>query len=120
MGAPSYKFVINYEDGSSAEFPIESGISSDDWCHVPAALQDEDSVWAWQESGVTCGTVGVIATRRDNPHPTKRVETIDFVSLETGAVPGLFAITLGGATAAVSPDGKLAATWSYLKTDMGY
>jgi hypothetical protein len=65
---------------------------------------------------VTCGTVSVIATRWENPQPKKRITTIDFVSLETAAVPGLFAITLGGASTAVSPGGKLAVTWANLKS----
>jgi len=117
VGMPSYKFVMNYEDGSSEELLIESHVSSDDWCHVPAQLADENSAWIWQESGVTCGTVGVIATKWENPHTGKRIKTIDFVSLETAAVPALFAITLGGATAAVSPGGKLTATWANLKAD---
>lgn len=116
-GAPSYKFVMNYDDGSSEELLMESNFNSDDWCHVPTPLPDDNSVWAWQEPGVTCGTVGVIATKWENLHPNKRIETIDFVSLKTGAVPGLFAISLGGASAAVSPDGKfaLATTWAGLK-----
>jgi hypothetical protein len=119
-GNPSYKFVMNYEDGSSEELLIESHVNSDDWCHVPAPLPDENSAWIWQESGVTCGTVGVIATKWENPHPSKRIQTIDFVSLETGAVPAVFAITLGGATAAVSPSGKLTATWANVKAHVEF
>lgn len=115
MGLPSYKFVMNYDDGSKEELLIESGVSSDDWCHVPTPLSDKNSAWVWQESGVTCGTVGVIATKWDNPHSGKRIKTIDVISLETGAVPGIFGITLGGAVAAVSPGGKLTATWARLK-----
>ena len=115
-GQPSYKFVMNYEGGSSEELLIESHVSSDDWCHIPAILPDENSTQIWTEAGVTCGQVSVIATKWENPNPGKKIETIDFVSLETAAVPGLFAITIGGASAAVSPGGKLTATWAGLKT----
>lgn len=115
MGAPSYKFVMNYQDGSKGELLMESGINSDDWCHVPTPLQDENSIWLWQETGVTCGQVAVIATKWENPFPGKRIKTIDFVSLETGAVPGLFAISLSGALVAVSPGGKLVGLWADLK-----
>lgn len=115
MGQPSYKFVMNYDDGSSEELLIESGINSDDWCHGPNALEDPNSAWVWQEGGVTCGQVGLIGTKWENPKPGARIATIDFVSLETGAVPGLFAITLGGASLAVSPSGKLAMTWASTK-----
>lgn len=117
VGAPSYKFVINYEGGSSEELEIESHINSDDWCHIPATLPDENSTQIWVEGGATCGQVSVIATKWENPSPGKKIETIDFVSLETAAVPGLFAITIGGASLAVSPGDKLAYTWAGLKTE---
>ena len=114
-GAPSYKFVMNYDDGRNEELLMESHFNSDDWCHIPAVLEDENSEQIWTEPGVTCGTVSVIATKWENPHPNKQIKTIDFVSLETAAVPGLFAITLGEASAAVSPGGKLAVKWANLK-----
>lgn len=116
VGMPSYKFVMNYEGGAKEELLLESHVNSDDWCHVPAQLSDKNSAWAWKEAGVTCGTVGVIATKWVNPHPNKYIETIDFVSLKTAAVPGLFAITLGDAIAGVYPSGKVAITWASLKT----
>lgn len=115
VGQPSYKFVMNYDGGSSEELLMESHFNSDDWCHVPAQLPDKNSKQIWTEPGVTCGTVSVIATKWKNPQSKKRIKTIDFVSLETAAVPGLFAITLGGASQAVSPGGKLAVTWAKLK-----
>lgn len=120
VGIPSYKFVMNYEDGSSEELLMQSHINSDDWCHVPAQLADKNSVWVWKESGVTCGTVGVIGTKWENPHPNKRIKTIDFVSLKTAAVPAVFAITLGGALAPVYPGGRLTATWASLKAGMEF
>ena len=46
------------------------------------------------------------------------IETIDFISLKTAAVPALFAITLGGASAAVSPGGKIPVTWADLKAEL--
>lgn len=115
VGMPSYKFVMNYEDGSSEELLMQSHINSDDWCHIPAVLPDENSAQIWTEPGATCGVVSVIATKWENPHSNKRIKTIDFVSLETAAVPGLFAITLGGASTAVSPGGRLTVTWASLK-----
>ena len=116
-GAPGYKFVMNYEDRSKQELLMESHVNSDDWCHVPPQLKDKNSAQLWKEGGATCGTVGVLVTKWDNPNSAKRIETIDIISLETAAVPGIFAITLGGASLAVTPGSKLATTWSYLKTD---
>jgi len=115
VGVKSYKFVMNYDGGSSEELLMESHVNSDDWCHIPAQLPDKNSAQVWKETGVTCGTVSLIATKWKNPKPNKRIKTIDFVSLGTAAVPGLFAITLGGASAAVSPGEKLAVTWANLK-----
>ena len=114
-GQPSYKFVMSYQDRSTQELEIQSGINSDDWCHVPAQLKDKNSAWAWQETGVTCGNVGLIATKWENPTPQKRIECIDVVSLETPAVPGLFAITLGDASLAVASVGKLTTMWATIK-----
>ena len=111
--------MINYDDGSSEELPIESHINSDDWCHIPAQLNDGGlSAQVWTEGGVTCGNVSVIATKWENPHPDSAINNIDFVSLETGAVPGLFAISIGEPTASVSSEGKLTGTWAGLKLDM--
>ena len=115
VGTPSYKFVMNYEGGSSEELLIESNVNSDNWDQVPAPLADKNSAWVWEETAVTVARGGLIATKWENPHPGKQIKTIDFVSLKTAAVPGLFAITLGGASAAVSPGGKLAVTWANLK-----
>jgi hypothetical protein len=114
-GRPSYKFVMNYQGGGSEELLMQSGLNSDDWCHVPAQLKDDNSAWAWQETGVTCGNVGLIATKWENPQSGKRIETIDIVSLETPAAPGIFAITLGDASLAVAPTEKLAVTWASIK-----
>ena len=117
VGAPSYKFVMNYNDGSNQELLIESHKNSDDWCSVPPSLTDKNTASLWKEGAVTCGTVNVLVTKWDNPTPARRIETIDAISLETAAVPGIFAITLGGASLAVTVGGKLMTTWSYLKAD---
>lgn len=117
QGMPSYKFVMNYDDGSKQELSMQSHINSDDWCHIPAQLSDKNSKQIWIESGVTCGQVSVIATKWDNPSKARTIKTIDFVSLETAAVPGLFAITLGGASAAVLPLNKLPIEWASIKTN---
>ncbi|MBD3183463.1 hypothetical protein GF312_14285 [Candidatus Poribacteria bacterium] len=115
VGVPSYKFVINYDDGSFEELLMESDVNSDNWDQVPAPLSDENSAWIWEETAVTVARGGVIATKWENPNPGKRIETIDFVSLNTAAVPALFAITLGGASAAVEPVEKVMGTWAEVK-----
>ena len=74
-GAPSYKFVMNYDGSDSEELLMQSHVNSDDWCHIPAQLPDENSKQIWTEPGATCGTVSVIATKWSNPHPIKRIKT---------------------------------------------
>jgi len=117
VGAPSYKFIMHYDDGSTEELLMESNINSDNWDQVPAPLKDKNSAWVWKETAVTVANGGLIATKWDNPKASKLIKTIDLVSLETVAVPALFALTLGDASAAVTIGGKLATTWSYLKVD---
>jgi len=116
VGAPSYKFVMIYDDGKTEELLMESNINSDNWDQVPAPLADKNSAWVWKETAVTVANGGLIATRWDNPGAAKRIEKIDFISLETPAVPALFAITLGGASAPVESNGKLPAMWSAIKS----
>ena len=117
VGAPSYKFIMHYDDGSTEELLMESNINSDNWDQVPAPLKDKNSAWVWKETAGTVANGGLIATKWDNPKASKLIKTIDFISLETPAVPALFALTLGDVSAAVTSGGKLATTWSYLKTD---
>lgn len=120
VGAPSYKFVMKYDDGKSEELLMESNINSDNWDQVPAAvpaqMADENSAWVWRESAVTVANGGLISTRWDNPKPARRIMTVDFISLETGAVPALFALTLGGASSPVESAGKLPSMWSEIKS----
>jgi len=118
VGTPSYKFIMNYDDGSVEELLMESNVNSDNWDQVPAPLKDKNSAWVWKETAVTVANGGLIATKWENPKASRIIKTIDFVSLETPAVPALFALTLGGASlSVVSPRNKLATTWSYLKVD---
>lgn len=116
VGEPSYKFVIHYQGGSSEELLMESNVNSDNWDQVPAPLADPNSAWVWQEPAQTVGQGGLIATRWENPASDKWIESVDFISLEKGAVPALFAITLGEASAAVAPGrDKLPVVWAELR-----
>lgn len=115
-GVPSYKFVMNYQDGKKEELEMISGFNSDDWCHDDTELQDDNSVWGWvKKEGPPCGHAGLITTKWENPRPDIKIATIDAVSLELGSVPVIPAITLGEATLAIEPAAKLAVTWGSLK-----
>ncbi len=119
-GEPSYKFVMKYDDGKTEELLMESNINSDNWDQVPASvptqMADKNSCWVWRESAVTVANGGLISTRWDNPKSARRIETVDFISLEKASVPALFAITLGDASTSVEPSQKLPAMWSEIKS----
>ena len=115
-GGPSYKFVMNYSDGTSEELLMQTHVNSDDWCHDGSQLPDENSVWAWQvQGGPPCSHSGLITTRWENPHPEKIIETIDAISFGTAAVPLIVAITLGEVSLDVKPHGNLATVWGAIK-----
>ena len=115
-GVTSYKFVMNYRGGTSEELEMISGFNSDDWCHEENPLPDENSVWGWKaKEKPACNHAGLITTKWVNPHPNTEIATIDAISLETGAVPIITAITLGEASLDVHPIQKLSLTWGTLK-----
>lgn len=115
-GGPSYKFVMNYSDGTAEELQMQTHVNSDDWCHDGSDLPDENSVWAWQvQGGPPCSHSGLITTRWENPHPEKIIETIDAVSLGTAAVPLIIAITLGDTSLDVKPNQTLTTIWGAIK-----
>ncbi|HIB88871.1 TPA: hypothetical protein EYO57_17020 [Candidatus Poribacteria bacterium] len=115
-GAPSYKFIIHYDDNSKAELEMQSGINSDDWCHDDSKLQDKNSVWGWvKKEGAPCGHAGLITTRWKSPKPNKGIVSIDIESLGTGAVPVIAGITLGDVLLNVDAQQKLTTKWGTLK-----
>ena len=113
---PSYTFTMNYTDDKKEVLEIQSGINSDDWCHIEAKLKDENSVWGWiKNEGHPCGKAGVITTRWENPRKDTAITSIDVESLITNAAPIIPAITLGDVVMSVDPKQKLAAQWAQLK-----
>lgn len=116
-GAPSYKFIMNYEGGSKKELLIISHQNSDDWCHDGTPLPDKNSVWGWiSKAGPPCGHAGLITTKWPNPEAAKVIKSIDIESIGTPAVPLIVGITLGGATKDVEAAGKLPITWGHIKS----
>ena len=114
--APSYKFIMHYDDNSKAELEMQSGINSDDWCHDDSKLQDKNSVWGWiKKEGAPCGHAGLITTKWKNPKPNKGIVSIDIESLGTGAVPVIADITLGDVLLNVDVQKKLTTKWGVLK-----
>jgi peroxiredoxin len=91
------QYKLHYEDGTEQAIPIVLGEDVRDW-------------WAFDERPITRGWVAwmgsndgardyntrtrLYLTMRDNPHPEKRVLSIDLVSANTAAAPFCVAITV--------------------------
>ena len=119
-GAPSYKFVMNYENGKTEELEMITNFNSHDWCHIEKNFEDDNSVWGWTANEKpACNKAGLITTKWDNPHPNVEIVSIDAISLELGAVPIVAAISLGDASLDVHPVQKYTLTWGSLKLSVG-
>ena len=119
-GAPSYKFVMNYENGKTEELEMITNFNSHDWCHIEKNFEDDNSVWGWTANEKpACNKAGLITTKWDNPHPNIEIVSIDAISLELGAVPIIAAISLGDASLDVHPVQKYTLTWGSLKQSTG-
>ena len=116
----SYKFVMNYQGGTQETLEMITNFNSHDWCHIEKNFADENSVWGWTANEKpACGKAGLITTKWENPHPNRRILTIDAVSLELGAVPIIAAISLGDGSLDVHPVQKMTLTWGSLKNTIG-
>lgn len=115
-GAPSYQFVLNYNDKTQSALDMITNENSRDWYHEGQVLNDKNSVWGWQlKEGPPCGHAGLITTKWNHPKPDKTIVTLDAISFGTAAVPILVAVTLGEATLSVSPRGNATLLWGALK-----
>lgn len=95
--APAYKYIINYEDGSSAGKTV--GVEQvSDW-GMPRDLAD--ATIAWTGTTTTGEQVGVWMMAWPNPNPDKLIKSIDIISNGLEGPLGIIAIT--GATQTVKP-----------------
>jgi hypothetical protein len=99
--APIGSYTIHYEDGTSATIPIVYGKDVMDWWKYPGAGDPSRSKVAWE--GVNeankefDATLRLYLTTWDNPHPDKRVTSIDYAStMDSPCAPFCVAITAQG------------------------
>lgn len=83
-------YIVNYEDGSSVEVPLQAQSNIDDWWS-PGDLP-QAKVGFVAENPVQ-GSVGAWVFEWENPKPDTKIDSIDFVSSNTGVVPVLIAIS---------------------------
>jgi hypothetical protein len=86
------RYVVRYQDGTQAIFPVVYGQDVGDWWREftpPPGRTQIGWVGANSESSIR-----FTVTRYDNPHPKKLANTIDFVSLGGGVNPCCAALTV--------------------------
>jgi hypothetical protein len=92
------EYRLHYEDGSSATFPIVYGEDLRDWwCgedHFPATRAKV--VWTGNNirAAQARNTLRLCMRAWENPHPDKKVTSLDYVSTSTRCAPFCVAITV--------------------------
>jgi len=91
-------YVLRYADGTSAKMMIRYGEDLRDWWDWPDRTELKRARVAWLGTNPAAEGNGrkvrLFSVVWDNPHPTKPVATIDFLSNNTECDPFLVALTL--------------------------
>ena len=93
------KYIINYEDKTTAEIPIVYGKDVVDWWAYPGRAAPAKGKIVWEsENEASKGfdaKIRLYAMNWENPHPDKKVVSLDMVSRSPGnAAPFCVAITV--------------------------
>ena len=91
------KYMINYDDGTQAEFPLRTGIEINDWCN-PQKPEKAKICWTGS-TRYEVYQIGLYLTEWKNPFPGKSIKSIDIIGALTGAQLGVIGIA-GGRTIA--------------------
>jgi hypothetical protein len=98
-GTPIGAYVVHYEDKTTAEIPIVYGEQTRDWFYAEGEKEPSKAKVAWAGENPFATNVGskvrVYRMTWENPHPDKKIATIDFAGKkeETPAAPFVIAIT---------------------------
>jgi len=92
-------YVIRYTDESAETIPLVSGVNTGPWA-IPATVSNAPprAKEVWQAESLRGNNrvpnrLRVLLTTWVNPHPTRAIASIDFVSAGTEAAPFLIAVT---------------------------
>jgi hypothetical protein len=92
------KYQVNYEGGAVETLPIVYGKDVRDWNTVSDRNHATGSVVAWTGSNIYASrrntTIRLYLAIWDNPRPTAKVESIDFITANTQASPFCVAMTV--------------------------
>ena len=91
------KYIAHYDDNTKEEIEIVYGKDVRDWWNYPCAPGASRGKVAWKgENEASKGfnaTLQLFLMMWENPHPRKKVTSLDFVSTQTEAAPFCVAIT---------------------------
>ena len=82
--------LLHYADGTTAELSIEHDVHVTDWwSYGRPPPSDPNTIVAW-----TGQNIRLYKTRFENPHPEKKVESLDYVSAMADPSPFMVALTV--------------------------
>jgi RNA polymerase sigma factor (sigma-70 family) len=87
---PVGKYVVHYDDKSTKEIDIIYGRDVVDWWVQPGVADPTGSKVAWEGQNA-CSPIKLFLTTWQNPNPTKRIVSLDYVA--TGGNPFCVAIS---------------------------
>jgi RNA polymerase sigma factor (sigma-70 family) len=90
-------YLVRYTDGSEERIPIIYGDDVRDWWRSSDSSLPSRGRLAWAGPNDATGSddeVRLFSSRWTNPHPEKKVLTIDFETKDTACAPFLVALTL--------------------------
>ena len=85
-----YRCIIHYEDGAHAEIPVRWNQEIGNWW-IPRNLPHADLAWA--DYNPVGRLVGVWRLSAANPHPRKKIVSLDFLSDNSDAFCAVLAVT---------------------------
>lgn len=83
-------YVIHYDDGTQVTVPIVCGQQTHDWWVKRSIDPQADGKLAWMNTQKR----GLFAYRWINPHPERRIKSLDIVSANNDPIPITVAITV--------------------------
>lgn len=86
------KYLMHYEDGTCAEFPVRAGIEINDWS---GPVKPERAKICWTGNNRVSNSVGLFLAAWSNPFPGKTITAIDIVGALTGAQLAVVGISGG-------------------------
>ncbi len=98
-GATVANLVLHYSDGTTGTIAIQHDIHVKDWwSYGRPPPSDPNTVVAWTGQNAATARMGnsnrLYMTRFENPHPQKKVETLDYVSAMEAPGPFMVGLTV--------------------------